>query len=103
MAGRRSDGDRDAIAGAEGERRLDRAADDRREAGANLRAASRRRLGPGVGILVPADWWSGLVVAVAVSSLLPLAVCFSPILLNGFAIDLALLWLALLSGWGPAG
>ena len=55
-----------------------------------------------VGILVPVDWWSGLVVAQAVSSLLLLALCFSPILLNGFAIDLALLWLALLSGWSPA-
>jgi hypothetical protein len=56
-----------------------------------------------IGILVPVDWWSGLVVAEAVSSLLLLTVCFSPILLNGFAIDLALLWLALLSGWSPAG
>ena len=56
-----------------------------------------------IGILVPADWWSGLVVAQAVSSLFLLALCFSPILLNGFAIDLALLWLALLSGWNPAG
>ena len=56
-----------------------------------------------VGIVVPVDWWSGLVVAQAVSSLLLLTLCFSPILLNGFAIDLALLWLALLSGWSPAG
>jgi hypothetical protein len=56
-----------------------------------------------VGILVPLDWWSGLVVSLAVSSLLLITVCFSPILLNGFAIDLALLWLALLSGWSPAG
>ena len=55
-----------------------------------------------IGILVPAEWWSGLVVAQAVSSLLLLAVCFSPILLNGFAIDLALLWLVFLSGWSPA-
>ena len=56
-----------------------------------------------IGLLVPVDWWSGLVVAEAVSSLLLLAVCFSPILLNGFAIDLALLWLAVLSGWRPTG
>jgi hypothetical protein len=56
-----------------------------------------------IGILVPADWWSGLVVAQAVSSLLLLTLCFSPILLNGYAIDLALLWLALLSGWSPPG
>ena len=55
-----------------------------------------------IGILVPPDWWSGLVVSEAVSSLLLLTVCFSPILLNGFGIDVALLWLALLSGWSPA-
>ena len=54
-----------------------------------------------IGLLVPTDWWSGLVVAEAVSSLLLLTLCFSPILLNGFAIDVALLWLALLSGWSP--
>ena len=56
-----------------------------------------------VGVVVPVDWWAGLVVAQALSSLLLLTLCFSPILLNGFAIDLALLWLALLSGWSPAG
>jgi hypothetical protein len=56
-----------------------------------------------LGILVSADLWSGLVVAEAVSSMLLLTVCFSPILLNGFGIDFALLWLALLSGWSPAG
>ena len=56
-----------------------------------------------IGILVPADWWAGLVVSQAVSSLLLLTLCFSAILLNGYAIDLALLWLALLSGWSPPG
>jgi hypothetical protein len=56
-----------------------------------------------IGFLVPAEWWSGLVVLLAVSSLLLLTLCFSPILLNGFAIDLALLWLVLLSGWSPVG
>ncbi len=55
-----------------------------------------------IGILVPADWWSGLVVAESLSSMLLLTVAFSPILLNGFGIDVALLWLALLSGWSPA-
>jgi hypothetical protein len=56
-----------------------------------------------IGVLAPEDWWSGLIIAQAVSSLLLLTLGFSPILLNGFAIDLALLWLALLSGWSPAG
>jgi len=32
-----------------------------------------------------------------------LALAFSPTLVIGFAIDLALLWLALVSGWSPAG
>ena len=41
-----------------------------------------------IGIVVPTDWWAGLVVAEAVSSLLLLTLCFSPILLNGFAIEL---------------
>jgi hypothetical protein len=56
-----------------------------------------------VGILVPAGWWSGLVVALAVSSTLLLALVFSPTFVIGFGIDFALLWLALVSGWGPAG
>jgi hypothetical protein len=56
-----------------------------------------------VGILVPAAWWSGLVVAVAVSSALLLALAFSATFVIGYAIDLALLWLALISGWSPAG
>jgi len=56
-----------------------------------------------VGILVPADSWAGLVVALALSSALLLALAFSPTLVIGFAIDLALLWLALVSGWSPAG
>ena len=56
-----------------------------------------------VGILVPADWWSGLVVALAASSALLLALVFAPTFMIGFGIDLALLWLALVSGWSPAG
>ena len=56
-----------------------------------------------VGILVPADWWSGLVVALAISSALLLALMLAPTFVIGFGIDLALLWLALVSGWSPAG
>ena len=55
-----------------------------------------------VGILVPADWWPGLVVALAVSSALLLTLRFAPAFLVGYGIDLALLWLALLAGWSPA-
>ena len=56
-----------------------------------------------VGIVIPADWWPGLVVALAVSSMLLLALRFSPAFVVGFGIDAALLWLVFLSGWRPTG
>jgi hypothetical protein len=56
-----------------------------------------------VGILVPADWWPELVVALAVSSMLLLTLRFSPAFVIGFGIDAALLWLVSLSGWRPGG
>jgi hypothetical protein len=56
-----------------------------------------------VGVLVPAGWWAGLVVGSAIGSMLLLALFFSPALLLGFAIDLALLWLVLASIWSPVG
>ena len=56
-----------------------------------------------VGIVVPAEWWPGLVVALAVSSMLLLTLRFAPAFLVGFGIDAALLWLVFLSGWRPTG
>ena len=56
-----------------------------------------------VGIVVPADWWPGLVIGLAVSSVLLLTLRFAPAFLVGFGIDAALLWLVFLSGWTPAG
>jgi hypothetical protein len=56
-----------------------------------------------VGLLVPADWWTRLVVAAAAGSMVLLALFFSPALLLGFAIDVVLLWLVLASGWSPVG
>lgn len=56
-----------------------------------------------VGVLVPAGWWAGLVVGSAIGSILLLALFFSPVLVLGFAIDLALLWLVLASVWSPLG
>lgn len=56
-----------------------------------------------VGVPVPAGWWAGLVVGSAIGSILLLALFFSPVLLLGFAIDLALLWLVLASVWSPGG
>jgi len=56
-----------------------------------------------VGIVVPANWWPGLVVALAISSMLLLTLRFSPAFVIGFGIDAALLWLVFLSGWRPEG
>ena len=56
-----------------------------------------------VDIVIPADWWPALVVALAVSSMLLLALRFSPAFVVGFGIDAALLWLVFLSGWRPTG
>lgn len=55
-----------------------------------------------VGLLVPAGWWAALVAASAAGSMLLLTLFFSPALLLGYAIDLALLWLVLGSLWSPA-
>ncbi len=54
-----------------------------------------------LGWLVPADWWVGLVLASAAGSALLLLLCFTPTLLIGLAIDVALAWLALAGPWSP--
>ena len=54
------------------------------------------------GILVPAAWWQGLVVASSLASLVMLAVWFAPMLLLGILIDIALIWLAIAGPWRPA-
>jgi len=54
-----------------------------------------------VGLLVPTAWWAGLLVVGAAASFLMLAIFFSPQLVLGLAIDLALLWLVFGSGWSP--
>jgi hypothetical protein len=54
-----------------------------------------------MGWLVPAGWWSGLVIGGAAASTLMLVTFFSPALLLGFAINGALTWLVLASVWSP--
>jgi hypothetical protein len=54
-----------------------------------------------VGIFVPSTWWSGLMIGAATSSILLLLVFFSPTLLLGLGIDLALLWYVLAVVWSP--
>jgi len=56
-----------------------------------------------VSLLVPVGWWAPLVVASALSSALLLTLFFSPLLMLGYAIDLALLWLVVGSVWSPGG
>ncbi len=55
-----------------------------------------------LGIIVPASWWPGLVVASSALSLGVLALFFAPSLLAGVAIDVFLIWLALASTWRPS-
>jgi hypothetical protein len=55
-----------------------------------------------VGVVVPVSWWPTLVLATAAASTLLLALDWSPGLSLGLAIDLALMWLALASGWIPS-
>jgi hypothetical protein len=56
-----------------------------------------------IGMVIPAGWWAGLVVVGAVGSTILLVIAFSPALILGFGINLALLWFVLASGWNPAG
>ena len=57
--------------------------------------------GATAGVLVPASWWSALVLAGAASSILLLGLAFSPTLLLGIAIDIAVTWLVLAGPWAP--
>ena len=54
-----------------------------------------------VGLVVPVTWWPALVSVSAGLSLLLLVMFFDVQLLAGVALDLALLWLALLTTWRP--
>jgi hypothetical protein len=54
-----------------------------------------------VGWLVPSGWWAPLLVASAASSSVMLALFYSPALILGFAINIALWALVLTSHWSP--
>jgi hypothetical protein len=54
-----------------------------------------------LGFVVPAGWWAGLIVGSAVGSSLQLGMFFSPTLVLGFAINLALVWLVVADVWSP--
>jgi len=54
-----------------------------------------------VGLLVPIDWWAGLMVATAVASSVMLALFYSPALILGFATNAALVVLVVSGSWSP--
>jgi hypothetical protein len=55
-----------------------------------------------VGIIVPVDWWAGLMVAAAVASTVTLMLFFSPALILGFAINALMVVLVVSGSWSPA-
>ncbi len=55
-----------------------------------------------IGILVPVDWWTPLVVCASMASAALLVVTFTPMLLLGLGIDIALVWLAIAGPWSPS-
>lgn len=54
-----------------------------------------------VGIVVPVDWWAGLMMATAGASSLMLLLFFSPALILGFAINALMVALVLSGSWSP--
>jgi hypothetical protein len=54
-----------------------------------------------VGILVPSSWWSVLVVVATSASGALMVLSLSPGLVLGIAIDVVLLWLAIIAAWSP--
>jgi hypothetical protein len=54
-----------------------------------------------VGILVPAAWWSALLIVSTVGSLALIVIGRSPTLVLGVAIDVVLLWVVFAMAWSP--
>lgn len=55
-----------------------------------------------VGLLVPVEWWAGLMVAAAASSTLMLLLFYSPALILGFGINALMVVLVVSGSWSPA-
>ncbi len=55
-----------------------------------------------VGLLVPTDWWAGLMMAAAVASTLMLALFYSPALVLGFFINALMVALVVSGSWSPS-
>jgi hypothetical protein len=54
-----------------------------------------------VGLVVPTDWWAGLMIAAALASTTMLLLFYSPALILGFAIDALMVALVLSGSWSP--
>lgn len=52
-----------------------------------------------LGVVVPAEWWPGLVIGSAFASVVLLVAFFHPWIVLGFVIDAVLLWLVLGASW----
>ncbi len=55
-----------------------------------------------VAVLVPTDWWAGLMIAAALASTVMLLLFYSPALILGFGIDALMVALVLSGSWSPS-
>jgi len=55
-----------------------------------------------VGILIPTDWWAGLMIAAATASTMMLLLFYSPALILGFAINALMVVLVLSGTWSAS-
>ena len=54
-----------------------------------------------VGLIVPTDWWAGLMIAAAAASTLTLLLFYSPALILGFVINALMVVLVVSGTWSP--
>ena len=55
-----------------------------------------------VGLIVPPDWWAGLMIATAAASTVMLLLFFAPALILGFANNALIVALVVSGSWSPA-
>jgi len=55
-----------------------------------------------IGVVIPTDWWAGLMVGAAAASSLMLLLFYSPALILGFGIDALMVALVLSGAWSPS-
>ena len=55
-----------------------------------------------VGLIIPTEWWAGLMLAAAAASTITLVLFYSPALVLGFAIDALMVVLVVSGSWSPA-